>query len=310
MSHLDAESHTTPDRAFAIGVLLNLGFVAVEALFGILAGSLALVADAGHNLTDVLGLFLAWGATRLARLRPTERHTYGMRRATILAALLNAIILLVAIGAIAWEALRRLSHPQPTAGVTVIAVAVIGVVVNGATALLFIRGRKHDLNVKGAYLHMAADAAVSAGVAVAGVLILLSGWQWLDPAVSLIIVAVILVGTWGLLRDSVNMTLDAVPPDIDLTQVEAYLSSLPSVVEVHDLHVWPVSTTQVALTAHLVKPDPIGDDATIANIVNALHERFGIEHTTIQWERKLAAHPCGGPCDNGSDSPTQPNVLA
>lgn len=287
MSHTHGESQTSPDRAYAIGVVLNLGFVAVEALFGILAGSLALVADAGHNLTDVLGLLVAWGATRLARLPPTRRRTYGMRRSTILAALLNAIILLVGIGAIAWEAVRRLMHPQPTAGVTVIAVAVVGVGINASTALLFMGGRKHDLNVAGAFLHMAADAAVCVGVAVAGVVILLSGWQWLDPVVSLIIVGVILVGTWGLLRNSLNMSLDAVPPDIDLKQVEAYLSSLPLVVEVHDLHVWPISTTQVALTAHLVKPNPTNDDSTIATAVKALRDRFGIEHATIQWERRV-----------------------
>lgn len=296
-------NHTHPparyDRAFAVGVALNMGFALLEASAGILAGSLALMADAGHNLTDVLGLLLAWGATRLARVPTTDRRTYGMRRSTILAALLNALILLVAIGAIAWEAVRRLRTPEPVAGLAVVAVALVGVMVNTATALLFRRGRKNDLNIAGAFMHMAADAAVSGGVALAGLGILLTGWQWLDPVASLIIVAVVAVGTWGLLRESLDLALDAVPVGIDPIQVEAYLAHLPSVVEVHDLHIWAMSTTEVALTAHLVKPDPVDDDAVIAQATRELHDRFGIEHVTIQWERDSQPYPCGDPCGNG-----------
>ena len=307
MPHNHRHSPTRHDRAFAIGVALNVGFVLLEASAGILAGSLALMADAGHNLTDVLGLLLAWGATRLAGLPATDRRTYGMRRATILAALLNSLILLVAIGAIAWEAVRRLRQPEPVSGQVVIAVALVGVLVNTATALLFRRGRKDDLNIAGAFIHMAADAAVSGGVALAGLGILLTGWQWLDPAVSLVIVIVIAAGTWGLLRDSLDLALDAVPVGIDFKQVEAYLASLPSVVEVHDLHIWAMSTTEVALTAHLVKPDPADDDAVIAQATRELHDRFGIEHVTIQWERDSEAYPCGDPCGNGHSPQRETN---
>jgi cobalt-zinc-cadmium efflux system protein len=283
-------------RAFAIGVALNMAFVVLEAVFGFLGGSLALVADAGHNLSDVLGLLLAWGAIRLAQVAPTERRTYGVRRSTIFAALLNALLLLVAVGAIALEAVRRLWVPEPVAGVTVIFVAAAGVAVNTGTALLFRRGRKRDLNIAGAFAHMAADAAVSAGVALAGVAILLTGLPWLDPAVSLAIVVVIVVGTWGLLRDSVNLALDAVPSSIDPRQVEEYLLGLPSVVAVHDLHIWATSTTEVALTAHLVKPEPAGDDELIARVTEELATRFGIQHPTIQWERNSHTFPCGDPC--------------
>jgi len=304
-------NHTHPparyDRAFAVGVALNMGFVLLEASAGILAGSLALMADAGHNLTDVLGLLLAWGATRLARVPTTDRRTYGMRRSTILAALLNALILLVAIGAIAWEAVRRLRTPEPVAGLAVVAVALVGVMVNTATALLFRRGRKNDLNIAGAFMHMAADAAVSGGVALAGLGILLTGWQWLDPVAGLIIVAVVAVGTWGLLRESLDLALDAVPVGIDPIQVEAYLARLPSVVEVHDLHIWAMSTTEVALTAHLVKPDPVDDDAVIAQATRELHDRFGIVHVTIQWERDSQPYPCGDPCGNGRSPKRETN---
>lgn len=303
MSHASHGSPATHHRAFAIGVGLNTAFVILEALFGFLGGSLALVADAGHNLSDVLGLLLAWGASRLAQVTPTERRTYGVRRSTIFAALLNALLLLVAVGGIAGEAVRRLRDPEPVAGATVIAVAVAGVAVNTATALLFIRGRKQDLNIAGAFVHMAADAAVSAGVVVAGVAILLTGFAWLDPVVSLIIVAVILVGTWGLLRDSVNLALDAVPSSIDPRQVEDYLLGLPSVVAVHDLHIWGTSTTEVALTAHLVKPDPAGDDALLARVTRELRTRFGIHHPTIQWERGSDALPCDDSCQNVAARP-------
>jgi cobalt-zinc-cadmium efflux system protein len=289
------------DRAFAAGIVLNIGFVIIEALFGVISGSLALLADAGHNLSDVVGLLLAWGASYLSRRKPSERRTYGWHGSTILAAMLNAVILLLAIGAIAWEAFKRLLHPAPVAGKTVIIVAVIGMTINTVSALLFRSGRKSDLNIRGAFLHMAADAAVSAGVAVVGLAILLSGWQWLDPALSLLIAAVILTGTWGLLRDSVNLALDAVPVGIDRGTIEAYLQSLPGVSAVHDLHIWGLSTSETALTAHLVKAAPENDDALITQASRELHDRFKIAHTTLQWERSPAQCPSGQACEsNGS----------
>lgn len=294
-NHGQGHSHAPASfgRAFAIGIALNTGFVVVEATLGLLSGSLALIADAGHNLSDVLGLFIAWGASILVRRRTTARRTYGLRRSSILAALLNAVFLLIAIGVIAWEALGRFAHPAPVAGGTVIVVALVGVAINAATALLFIAGRKDDLNIRGAFLHMAADAGVSLGVALAGVAILFTGWQWLDPLVSLAIVLVILVGTWGLLRDSVNLALDAVPEGIDTAAVTAYLAALPGVTEVHDLHIWAMSTTETALTAHLVIPNKQNEDALLVRTSAELHDRFGIEHATLQIEHIDPAHPCG-----------------
>ena len=292
--HEPGHSHAPKDfgAAFAIGTALNLGYVVVQVLFGFFAHSLALLADAGHNLGDVLGLLLAWWASHLVKTRPTERRTYGLGRSSILAALANAVFLLVATGAITWEAIRRFADPQPIAGGTVVWVAAVGIAVNTAPALLFMRGRKGDLNVKGAFLHMAADAAVSAGVVAAGVVILSTGWRWLDPVTSLVINAVIVWGTWGLLRDSTNLALDAVPTGIDTAQVRRYLESLPGVVAVHDLHVWGLSTTQTALTVHLVKPEAEIDDALLARTCEELRARFGIAHATIQLERSDAAHPC------------------
>ncbi len=297
-THDHGHSHapTNYNRAFAIGVALNVVYIAVEATYGILADSLALLADAGHNLSDVLGLLLAWGANYLVQRKPTERHTYGWRKSTILAALTNAIILLVAMGGIAWEAVRRFSDPSPVAGKTVIIVAAIGVVINTATALLFLSGRKTDLNIRGAFLHMAADAGVSAGVVLAGVVILATGWPWIDPVVSLTITAIILVGTWGLLRDSFNLALDAVPAGIDPEAVKTYLSDLPGVTGVHDLHIWAMSTSETALTVHLVKPDARDDDTLIEQASRELHDRFGIEHITIQWERRPELDHCGSSC--------------
>jgi cobalt-zinc-cadmium efflux system protein len=280
-------------RAFAVGVLLNVAFVAVEAAFGLLAGSLALLADAGHNLSDVLSLLAAWGASYLAALPPTKRRTYGLRRTTILASLFNAIILLIAIGAIAWEAVRRFGEPAEVMGVTMMIVAAVGVAINTATALMFLSGRKRDLNVKGAFLHMAADAGVSAGVVVAGAAIYFTKLSWIDPVVSLMIVVVIAVGTWGLLRDSLNLALDAVPEGIDPAAVEDYLRGLPGVAEVHDLHIWGMSTTESALTVHLVMPDANGSDEFLARVSRELHDRFGIEHPTMQIERGDIEHPCG-----------------
>jgi len=287
------EHRTAHDgRAFAVGIVLNLGFVVVEFIYGQLAHSLALVADAGHNLSDVLALLLAWGAMVLARRRPTPGRTYGMRRSSILAALVNAVVLLVAVGAIAWEAVRRFGAPSPVAEKTVIWVAAIGIVINAGTALLFLSGRKGDLNIRGAFLHMAADAGVSLGVVLAGVAILATGWWWLDPVVSLVIVGVILIGTWDLLRDAVNLALDAVPEGVDLPGVRQYLAGLPNVVDVHDLHIWGMSTTETALTAHLVMTEAGCDDAFLARIEGELHTLFGIEHATIQVETGNPAYPC------------------
>ncbi|MCX6543431.1 MAG: cation diffusion facilitator family transporter [Acidobacteria bacterium] len=275
----------TYDRAFALGVGLNIIFVVTEAVFGVIAGSTALLADAAHNFSDVLGLLLAWGASCLSRRPRSARRTYGWRSSSILAALVNAVVLLVVTGGIAWQAIQRFGTPESVGGGIVAWVALVGVGVNTATALLFMRGRKNDLNIRGAFLHMAADAAVSAGVAVAGMAILVTGWPWIDPVVTLLIAAVILGSTWGLLRESVNLALHAVPEGIDPQAVEAYLMGLPGVTAVHDVHIWAMSTTETALTAHLVKHDTRDDDAIIADATRTLHERFGIEHTTLQWER-------------------------
>jgi cobalt-zinc-cadmium efflux system protein len=275
----------TYDRAFALGVTLNLLFVVTEAVFGIIAGSTALLADAAHNFGDILGLLMAWGASYLSRRPRSPRRTYGWRSSSILAALVNAVLLLVVTGGIAWQAIQRFGTPEPVAGGIVAWVALIGVGINTVTALLFVRGRKNDLNIRGAFLHMVADAAVSAGVVVAGVVILTTGWLWIDPVVTLLIAAVILGGTWRLLRESFNLALHAVPEGIDPEAVEAYLTSLPGVTTVHDVHIWAMSTTETALTAHLVKQDAQDDDALIANATRVLHERFRIQHTTLQWER-------------------------
>ncbi|MCA1198006.1 cation diffusion facilitator family transporter [Sphingomonas sp. R647] len=271
-------------RAFAIGTVLNLGFVLVEGLAGIATGSMALLADAGHNLSDVLGLLIAWGGASLAKRPASRRFTYGLSSSTILGALANAVLLLFAVGAIALEAVQRLGSPAPVPGATVMIVASIGIVINTATALLFMRGSKDDLNIRGAYLHMAADAAVSAAVVVGGALILFTGKAWIDPALSLLIVVVILWSTWGLLRDSVVMALHAVPPGIDAEKVEQTLATLPGVTRVHDLHIWPMSTTQVALTAHLQMPDGHPGDAFLNDTQHRLAHDFGIQHMTLQIE--------------------------
>jgi cobalt-zinc-cadmium efflux system protein len=273
------------DRACALGVTFNVVFVVTEAVFGVIAGSTALLADAAHNFSDVLGLLLAWGASHLSRRPRSPRRTYGWRSSSILAALLNAIGLLVVTGGIAWQAVQRFGTPEPVAGGIVAWVALVGVGVNTATALLFVRGRKNDLNIRGAFLHMVADAAVSAGVVAAGVAILVTGSLWIDPVVTLLIAAVILGSMWGLLRESVNLALHAVPEGIDPMAVEDYLVGLPGVTAVHDVHIWAMSTTETALTAHLVKQDVRDDDAIIATATRVLHERFGIQHTTLQWER-------------------------
>lgn len=271
-------------KAFAIGTALNVGFVLVEALYGVLGNSVALLADAGHNLSDVLGLVVAWVATVLARRAPTSRYTYGMKGSSILASLFNAVFLLVAVGAIGWEAIQRIGEPAPVAGKTVMVVAAIGILVNGITAWLFASGAKGDINIRGAFLHMAADAAVSAGVVLAGLVILYTGWTWLDPVVSLVIVAVIVWSTWGLLRDSLAMSLAAVPPGIDPTAVRHHLEALQGVTALHDLHIWSMSTTETALTAHLVIPDGHPGDGFLMDAAKRLRERFGIGHITLQVE--------------------------
>ncbi len=272
------------DRAFAIGIALNLAFVAVEAVYGLISGSLALLADAGHNLSDVLGLVLAWAAAWAGRRRPTGRYTYGFRRASILASLANAVLLLVAVGVIVAEAVGRFSEPRPVETGTVMLVAGIGIVINAATAWFFFSGRKSDLNIRGAYLHMAADAAVSAGVVISAFAMQATGLLWIDPAVSLVVAIVITVGTWGLLSGSVALALDAVPEHIERREVEAYLAALPGVSAITDLHIWAMSTTEVALTAHLVRPGAAVDDAFILGTREELGRKFGIGHVTIQVE--------------------------
>jgi cobalt-zinc-cadmium efflux system protein len=283
-------SHAPTDFgfAFAVGAALNTAFVAAELGFGYLANSLALISDALHNLSDVMALLLAWGAAWLARKRPTQTHTYGYRRASILVALFNAGLLLVAVGGIVVEAIERLRSPAPVAGWTVLLVAALGILVNGGTALLFMRGRHADLNIRGAYLHMAADAAVSFGVVVAAAVIMVTGWLWVDPAVSLGVAAVVLVSGWGLARDSVNLALDGVPKDIELASVQNYLAGLDGVMEVHDLHIWAMSTNETALTAHLVRPNG-HDDAFLHQVCEELSHRFRIHHATLQIETSAEA---------------------
>ncbi|HAV36581.1 MAG TPA: cation transporter [Massilia sp.] len=277
-------------RAFALAIGLNTVFVAIEFLYGFLADSTALMADAGHNLSDVLGLVLAWGAALLAKRAPSARYTYGLRSSSILAALANALLLLLACGAIAWEAVQRLSAPHPVAGLTVSVVAAIGVAINGFSAWLFMAGSKGDLNIRGAYLHMAADAAISLGVVVSGLVIMGTGWIWLDPAVSLVIVLVIVWGTWSLLRESLQMVMAAVPDSVDATEVQRFLEARPGVAEVHDLHIWAMSTTETALTAHLVMPGGYPGDGAIDAIVAELRKEHGIHHCTLQVEEGTTAH--------------------
>jgi cobalt-zinc-cadmium efflux system protein len=270
-------------KAFAIGVGLNAAFVVLEVVFGIASNSVALLADAGHNLSDALGLGVAYAAVILAKRQPTARFTYGLGGSSILAALFNAVFLLVVVGGLSWEAIQRFWKPEPVAGKTVMLVAACGIVVNGFCAWLFASGSKNDLNVRGAFTHMAADALVSLGVVAAGLAILLTGWHWLDPAMSLVINAVIVWGTWSLLTGSISMSLNAVPLGIETAKVEAYLKGLPGVSEVHDLHIWSMSTTETALTVHLVRPSGL-DDELLANAALELEHRFKIQHATIQME--------------------------
>lgn len=288
----DHASHSNVySKRLIVAVLLNAIFVVTEFAYGLAANSTALMADAGHNLSDVLGLVLAWGATQLAKRPPDERYTYGLRSSSILAALANAVLLLVACGGIAWEAAQRFTIQPAVAGLTVTLVAAIGIVVNGLSAWLFIGGQS-DLNIRGAYLHMAADAAVSLGVVVSGIVMMYTGWYWLDPAVSLVIVAVIVLGTWGLLRESAQLALSAVPSHIDVAAVATFLQQQPGVSAVHDLHVWGMSTTESALTAHLVMPDGYPGDHFADELAQALSERFSIAHSTLQIEQGTTEHGC------------------
>jgi cobalt-zinc-cadmium efflux system protein len=284
VGHSHAHARLDYGRAFAVGIALNLVYVAGEAVAGVLSGSLALIADAGHNLGDVLSLSLAWGAALLSRRRPSDRFTYGLRSSSILAALANAIILLVVTGGIAWEAVRRISHPPPVASAIVIWVAAAGILVNGVTALLFASGRPRDLNLRSAFIHMAADTLVTATVVAAGIAIWLTGWLWLDPATSLLVSAVIVIGTWRLVKSAIALALNAVPEGVDAAAVRALLLDTPGVIGLHDLHIWGMSTTETALTCHLVIPGGHPGDAMLNGIAQQLHHRFGIHHATIQIE--------------------------
>lgn len=292
--HSQGHNHTPANygRAFAVGITLNTLFIIIEVIYGLKANSLSLLADAGHNASDVLGLVVAWVAVWLTKRKPNTRYTYGLQSSSILAALANAVFLLVAIGGIVWEALQRLSHPEPIMGYTVMIVAAIGILINGFTALLFMKGSKGDLNIRGAFLHMATDAAVSLGVVISGLVILNTGWLWLDPVVSITIALVIVVGTWSLLRDSLNLALHAVPAHIDHAKVKEYLAGVKGVKEVHDLHIWAMSTTEVALSAHLLIPNQHPGDNFLQQLAKSLHDKYGIEHATIQIEIGDGNHHC------------------
>lgn len=294
MEHHHEHHHRPADynRAFIVGIGLNIGFVLVEASYGYLSSSLALLADAGHNLSDVLGLGLAWAASLLARRPSSMRYTYGLGRWSILAALANALVLLFVTGGIAWEAVRRFGHPEPSASTTIIGVALVGIAINSLTAWLFFSGRKNDLNLRGAFLHMLSDALVSFGVVLAGLAMLFTGWQWLDPLMSLVIAGVIVVGTWQLLVDAFNLALDGVPNGIDPETVRTYLAELPGVQAVHDLHIWAMSTTETAMTAHLIIPAGHPGDHFLCDAAQVLHERFAIEHVTLQVELGDPATVC------------------
>jgi cobalt-zinc-cadmium efflux system protein len=300
-SHAHHHHDHTPDRfgwTFAVATALNVALVIGQVWYGLVANSLALLADAGHNLGDVMGLVLAWGAIAIANWRPSNRFTFRMHAASILSAFANGMILLVATGAIAWEAIRRFSEPEPVASTTVMVVAALAVVINGASAWLLSRGSKSDLNVRGAFLHMVADAGVSVAVIVAAAGIMLTGWQWLDPVASLVISAVILWGTWGLLRDSLRLTLNAAPREIDPHDVRQYLAGLPQVENVHDLHIWAMSTKETALSCHLVTPRGHPGDAFLRAVAHELDHRFGIRHSTVQIE--LAPNGCTLGCDHAA----------
>ncbi|MED4942516.1 cation diffusion facilitator family transporter [Heyndrickxia coagulans] len=301
MSHGHGHQHHHHEPAqygkvFAAGIGLNVLFVAVEAIYGFFSDSLSLLADAGHNLSDVLGLIISWAAVWLGKKLPTKKRTYGFKKSSVIAALLNAIILLIAIGAIFVEAIQRFAHPEPVAGKTVMAVAVIGIIINTITALLFMSGRKTDLNIRGAFLHMAADALVSLGVVIAGAIMLFTGWEWVDPVTSILIAVVIFAGTWGLLRESADLSLDAVPAGVDAGAIKTYLEQIPTVLNVHDLHIWGMSTTETILTVHIVRSQIEDNDQLLEKLEKDLHDKFGIEHATIQIEK--GTYACGLAPDN------------
>ncbi|MEA5006639.1 MAG: cation diffusion facilitator family transporter [Rikenellaceae bacterium] len=301
MAHSHEHSHGNAgendySRAFALGIGLNIAFVAVEIIYGLIANSSALLADAGHNASDVLGLVFAWTASRLATIKPKGKYTYGLRKTTILVSILNALLLFGAVTAIGWDAVAKLYNPEPVAGTPVMIVAAIGVVINTLTALLFMKGQKEDLNIKGAFLHMAADAGVSLGVVVAGLLINITGLQWIDPITSFLIIAVILWGTWNLFTDSVDLALDAVPKQIDVDKVRDFLLSQNGVQNVHDLHIWAMSTTKVALSVHIITSVQT-DSSFIKEIQESLHEKFNIGHTTIQIEFGTVLKDCCTNCN-------------
>ncbi len=301
MAHSHEHSHGNAgennySRAFALGIGLNIAFVAVEIIYGLIANSSALLADAGHNASDVLGLVFAWTASRLATIKPKGKYTYGLRKTTILVSILNALLLFGAVTAIGWDAVAKLYDPEPVAGTPVMIVAAIGVVINTLTALLFMKGQKEDLNIKGAFLHMAADAGVSLGVVVAGLLINITGLQWIDPITSFLIIAVILWGTWNLFTDSVDLALDAVPKQIDVDKVRDFLLSQKGVQNVHDLHIWAMSTTKVALSVHIITSVQT-DSSFIQEIQESLHEKFNIGHTTIQIEFGTVLKDCCTNCN-------------
>lgn len=293
MSHEHQAIKQNYNKAFSIGIALNLAYIIVEFTFGLMASSMSLLADAGHNLSDVLGLLLAWGASYLARRPATSTKTYGMRKSTILAALINAVIVFITVGAIAIEAINRFIHMEHVAAGTIIIIAAIGFVINSVTAVLFMSGRKKDLNIKAAFLHMAADAGVSLGVAAGGIVMQLTGFYLLDPILSLLIIVIIVISTWGTLKESFNLSMDAVPNYIELDKVKDYLETLPGVNEVHDLHIWALSTTESVLTAHLVKPEGHDDDEFISQVCKELNDRFNIGHTTIQLEKSDKIKNCG-----------------
>jgi len=303
-SHNHGHSHThcympaSYGRAFIIGIIINTLFIIAEIIYGLKANSLALLADAGHNAGDVLGLFMSLGAILLAKRKPSERFTYGLQSSSIIIALANAVFLLVSIGAIGWEAILRFNKPEITIGTIVISIAAIGIVINGFTAWLFMSGSKHDLNVRGAFIHMLADTLISLGVVISGAIILKSGWLWLDPLVSLTISIIIIIGTWGLLKDALNLALHAVPKGIDPLKVKNYLTSLDGVKDVHDLHIWAMSTTQVALSAHLLMRNGHPGDDFIKNATNELEHNFNIGHSTIQIEIGNSAAECKLAPDN------------
>jgi len=294
MPHSHSHDHTPKNfsRAFAVSIALNTGFVIVEVSYGVLSNSLALIADAGHNLSDVLGLLMAWGASILVRQLPTPRRTFGLKRSSILAALLNACFLLIVSGGLGWEAIQRLREPSTVAGGTVIIVALVGTVINSVSAAMFFIGRKRDLNIRGAFLHLAADAVVSLAVVVSGILIIFTKWNWIDPVMSLIVIAVIVSGTWELFQESANLILDAVPESINPVAVRSYLEKIENVTEVHDLHIWAMSTTEICLTVHLIMPSGHPGDEFLQDVCHELHDRFDIEHPTIQVELGDSDHAC------------------